>query len=143
MFAVILSLGKFYLQNLEQNRRSKHSAGRIRHFERNRRSVSLYLAVFLKNEPSEICSHLSDRWPKGKLLRQISSKIALAKENERRKRKSGEEERRRREKKSNGCTLSFYIGYFGDSFWSAKKLLDLLGGNVFKNSARFICISVV
>ena len=30
-----------------------------------------------------------------------------------RKRKSKEEERRRREK-SNGCTLSFYSGYFGD-----------------------------
>ena len=26
-------------------------------------------------------------------------------------------ERRRREKKRNGCILSFYIGYFGDSFW--------------------------
>ena len=60
-------------------------------------------------------------------------------EKERAERKKGGEEK----KKSNGCTLSFYIGYFGDSFWSAKKLLDLLGGNVFKNSARFICISVV
>ena len=107
MFAVILSLGKFYLQNLEQNRRGKHSAGRIRHFKRNRRSLSLYLAdQFLKNEPSEICSHLSDRWPKGKLLRQISSKITLAEENERRKRKSEEEERRRRENKSWMVALS-------------------------------------
>ena len=41
-----------------------------------------------------------------------------------RKRKSEEEERRRREK-SNGCTLSFYSGYFGDIFWpEKKKLLD-------------------
>ena len=38
-----------------------------------------------------------------------------------RKRKSEEEERRRREK-SNGCTLSFYSGYFGDL--AGKKLLD-------------------
>ena len=37
-----------------------------------------------------------------------------------RKRKSEEEERRRREK-SNGCTLSFYSGYFGDIFWPEKK----------------------
>ena len=65
----------------------------------------------------------------------ISSKITLTKEKERRKRKSEEEERRRREK-SNGCTLSFYNGYFGDSFWPKKNLLDTKGpfggGNVFK-----------
>ena len=62
------------------------------------------------------------------------------KEKERRKRKSGEEERRRREK-SNGCTLSFYNGYFGDSFCTKKKLLNgrsLFGNNVFKNPARYI-----
>ena len=39
----------------------------------------------------------------------------VTKEKERRKRKSEETEKRRREK-SNGCTLSFYNGYFGDSF---------------------------
>ena len=39
---------------------------------------------------------------------------ATSKEKKRRKRKSDVEERRRREK-SNGCSLSFYIGYFGDS----------------------------
>ena len=44
----------------------------------------------------------------------ISSEITLMKENERRKRKSEEEDRRRGEK-SNGCTISFYNGYFGDS----------------------------
>ena len=38
---------------------------------------------------------------------------------ERKKRKSEEKEKRRREK-SNGCTLSFYNGYFGDSFWPKK-----------------------
>ena len=61
----------------------------------------------------------------------ISSKITLTKEKERRKRKSEEEERRRREK-SNGCTLTFYSGYF----WPKKNLLDRKGpfggGNVFK-----------
>ena len=33
-----------------------------------------------------------------------------------RRKKGGEE------KKSNGCTLSFYHGYLGDSFWPKKKL---------------------
>ena len=40
-----------------------------------------------------------------------SSKITVTKEKQRRKRKSEEQERMRREK-SNGCTLSFYNGYF-------------------------------
>ena len=48
------------------------------------------------------------------------------------RRKGGEE------KKSNGCSLSFYDSYFGDSFWP-KKLSDAKGpsgDNVFKNRAR-------
>jgi len=52
----------------------------------------------------------------------MKSKITLTMEKERRKRKSEEKERRRREKKSNGCTLSFYNGYLGDSFLPKKKL---------------------
>ena len=47
----------------------------------------------------------------------ISSKITLTKKKERRKRKSEEEERRRR-KTSNGFTLTFYNGFFGD--WPEK-----------------------
>ena len=52
----------------------------------------------------------------------ISSKITLTKEKETKKRKSEEEERRKREK-SNGYTLSFYIAYFGGSFWPSKNCL--------------------
>ena len=72
-------------------------------------------------------------------LGSISSKSTLTKEKERRKRKNKEEERWRREK-SNGCTLSFYNGYFGDVL-----LLDgkgLFSGNVFKNPARYINIYI-
>ena len=50
----------------------------------------------------------------------ISSKITPTKEKERTKSKSEEEERRRREK-NNGCTLRFYNGCSGDSFWPKKK----------------------
>ena len=51
-----------------------------------------------KNEPSEICSHLSEKGPKGGFfLRMIFSKTILAKEKEREK-KSEEDERKRREK---------------------------------------------
>ena len=34
--------------------------------------------------------------------------------------KKSEEEERRRKEKSSGCTLSFYNGYLGDSFWPKK-----------------------
>jgi len=55
------------------------------------------------------------RRQKAGFLGPISSKITLTKEKERRKRNSEEKERRRR-KKCNGCSLSFYNGYFGDNF---------------------------
>ena len=58
-------------------------------------------------------------YPKACFVSPRSSKITVTKEKERRKRKSEDTERRRREK-SNGCTLSFYNGYFGDCFWPKK-----------------------
>ena len=72
----------------------------------------------------------------------ISSKITLKKKKEKERRK--ERTRRKRggeEKKSNGCTLSFYNGYFRVTFLAEKKLLDAkvpFGGNVFKIPARNI-----
>ena len=44
----------------------------------------------------------------------MSPKIHLEKNKERKNRKSEEKERKRR-KKNNGCTLSFYVDFFGDS----------------------------
>ena len=82
--------------------------------------------IYLENQPNEICSHLTEKASKGRFLKpENGSKIIVTKEKERRKRMSEEKERRRR-KKSNGCTLSFYNSYFGDSFWP-KKLLDAKG----------------
>ena len=68
---------------------------------------------FFENQPNEICSHLSEKASKGRFfgLDKLQIKITLTKKKERRKRKSEEEEMRRRET-SNGCTLSFYNGYF-------------------------------
>ena len=46
-----------------------------------------------------------------------------------------------KKKKGNGCTLSFYNGYFGNSFWPKKLLnanLGSFGGNVIKNPVRNI-----
>ena len=45
----------------------------------------------------------------------MSLKILLEKNKERKNRKSEKKEMRRR-KKNNGCTLSFYVDFFGDSF---------------------------
>ena len=86
---------------------------------------------------------MSEKASKGRLFApdNSGSKITLTKEKERRKRKSEEEERRR--EKSNGCTLSFYSGYLGDSqlvFCEKKPLLDAkgpFGGNLFKNPAKY------
>ena len=72
---------------------------------------------FFENQPNEICSHLSEKASKSRFL---NSKIIVTnKEKERRKRKSEEKERGRR-KTNNGCTLSFYNTYSGDSFWPKK-----------------------
>ena len=79
---------------------------------------------FFENEPSEICSHLRDKGPKGRLFCAISSKITLVKEKERRKRDSeGEERRKTKEKKSNGCTLTIFVLVTLELFWPAKRLL--------------------
>ena len=67
-----------------------------------------------------------------------SFKITVTKEKERRTRESEEKERGKREQ-SNGCTLSFYNSYFGDSFWHKKTVgrKGPSGDNVFKNPAGF------
>ena len=67
-------------------------------------------------------------------LGSISSKSTLTKEKERRKRKNKEEDRWRREK-SNGRTLSFYNGYFGD-------VLLLEGKGPFSGNVRYINIYI-
>ena len=74
---------------------------------------SLYLAVSWKRTWQNL-----QRFERKRDKRQV-----FEKEKERRRRKSEKEERRRRDKK-NGCTLSFYNGYFG--------------GNGLENPARYI-----
>ena len=81
--------------------------------------------IYLENQPNEICSHLTEKASKGRFLKpeklQNHSNEGKGKEKEE-ERGEGKEEK----KKSNGCTLSFYNSYFGDSFWP-KKLLDAKG----------------
>ena len=50
-----------------------------------------------------------------KAVGKMNPKILLEKNKERKNRKSEEKETRRR-KKNNGCTLSFYVDFFGDIF---------------------------
>ena len=80
----------------------------------------IYLANFLKSNLTKCAVIWVKKDQKAEFfLCPRSSKITPTRENERRKRKSDEEERRRREK-SNGCTLTFYYGHSGDSFWPKK-----------------------
>ena len=80
--------------------------------------ICMYLRVgdFLKTNRTKSAAIRLKSLQKAGFLTPISSKITPTKEKEREKRKSQKEERRRREK-SNGCTLGFQNGYFGDRFW--------------------------
>ena len=83
------------------------------------KNIYMYISSqFFENQPNEICSHLSEMASKGRLLGPDKLQNHSIK---RRK----EEERRRRNKKSNGCTLSFFNGYFEDSFWPKKKVITV------------------
>ena len=80
--------------------------------------VCMYVCVadFLKTNRTKSAAIRVKSLQKAGFLIPISAKITPTKEKERKKRKSEEEEKRRKEK-SNGYTLSFYNGYFGDRFW--------------------------
>ena len=70
---------------------------------------------FFENQPYAICSHFSEKASKGTFLKpeKLQNHSNKGKEKEKKKEQGeGKEEK----KKSNGCTLSFYNGYFGDSF---------------------------
>ena len=92
---------------------------------RNRSSIrpNIHLAYFWKTNLSKFAVIWAKRRQKvGYQWARIRSKITLTKEKVRRTRQSEEEERRRRETKQRFIyTLSFYNGYFGDSFWPKKK----------------------
>ena len=82
---------------------------------------------------------MSEKASKGRFLGpdKLRTHSNEGKGKERKKERKKERERRKKGgelEPSNGCTLSFYNGYFGE-----KKLLDTkgpFGGDVFKNPAR-------
>ena len=78
-----------------------------------------HLADFLKT--SLAMTDLSERRQKAGFLGPISFKITVTKKKNSIKRKSEVEERRKKEK-SNCYSLSFYNGFFGDSFWPKKNV---------------------
>ena len=104
------------------------------------KNLHICQAKFVENEPSEICSHLSEMGPKGRFLC-----ADIFENHTSRGRGKGKKERGRRKeekrKKSNGCAISFYIGgYFGEKKTLKRKLLHgrgLVGDNVHK-SRRYI-----
>ena len=71
---------------------------------------------FFKNQPNDICRHLSEKASKDRFLGPDNLQNHTNKGKERRKRKSEEEEKRRRQKKKGMVALpSFYIRYIGDT----------------------------
>ena len=98
----------------------------------------VHLTDFFENHPNEICSYLSEKASKGMFLKPIKKLQNHSNEGKRKEKKKergvGKKEKR---KKNNGCTLSFYNGYFGRK----KKMLDAkgpFGDNVIKNTAKYI-----
>ena len=86
--------------------------------------VIIFSSIFFENEPTEICSHLSEKGPSGSFLLLISLKNHTNERKGNEKKKEKERGGRKEEKrKSYVYTLSFYIGYFGGSFWSRKNCL--------------------
>ena len=61
-------------------------------------------------------------------------KIRQLQNNKGQKKKKEQGGRKEKKRKSNGCTLGFYNGYFGDSFWPKKK--RTVGRKVLKNSVQ-------
>ena len=105
--------------------------------------VCMFSRVF-ENQPNEICSHLSEKASKGRFFGPDKLQNHSNEEKRKEKKKNCEEHiERRRKERSNGCTLSFYNGYFGQ-FWTKKKCwtekIHKFGGNVF-NPAR--CMYVI
>ena len=100
----------------------------------------VYLTDFLKTNLTKFAVIWVKRRRKAGFLSPVSSKITLTKEKQRRERESEEEERRRREK-SNGCTLSFYNGYFEIVF--GRKNGPFQPFSVFKNPARVCTVTNV
>jgi len=95
---------------------------------------------FCENQPNEICSHLSEKASQVRFLKPEKFQNHSNEGKGKKKKKERGEGREEKRRKSNGCTLSFYITYFGYSFLS-KKLLDAKDPfgdyhNVFKNPAR-------
>ena len=76
------------------------------------------LANFLKT--NLICCHLSEKVSKGMFLKPDKLQNHTDEGKAKPRKRDSEEEKGGEEKKSNGCTLNFYNGYFGDRFWPKK-----------------------
>ena len=106
----------------------------------------LCLVDLLKNAPNEICCHLGDKAPKGRLSgrdKRVQNHTNEGKEKKKRaRRKKGAEKRK------NMVALLVFIKATME-FLAEKKLLDLAekihfsGGNGFKNPARCMYVSLI
>ena len=87
----------------------------------------LVLVSFFENEPSISCNTDRERWrflreshvtqrEKKDSARILARKSHLQREKKRKKRASWKRKNQKNQK-SNGCSLSFYVGCFGDSLW--------------------------
>ena len=71
---------------------------------------------FFKNQPNDICRHLSEKASKDRFLGpdNLQNHTNKGKGKEKKKERGGRKEKTTKEKR-NGCTPSFYIRYIGDT----------------------------
>ena len=84
------------------------------------KNIYMYISSrFFENQPNEICSHLSEKASKGRLLGPDKLQNYSIKRREKEKERGGRKEQKKQKKQ--WLHSQFFNGYFEDSFWPEKK----------------------
>ena len=83
--------------------------------------IYMYISSrFFENQPNEICSHLSEKASKGRLLGPDKLQNYSIKRREKEKERGGRKEEKKQKKQ--WLHSQFFNGFFEDSFWPKKKI---------------------
>ena len=88
------------------------------------KNIYMYISSrFFENQPNEICSHLSEKASKGRLLGPDKLQNYSIKRREKEKERGGRKEQKKQKKQ--WLHSQFFNGYFEDSFWPKKKKITV------------------
>ena len=84
------------------------------------KNIYMYISSrFFEKQPNEICSHLSEKASKGRLLGPDKLQNYSIKRREKEKERGGRKEEKKQKKQ--WLHSQFFNGYFEDIFWPKKK----------------------